>query len=155
VDSYRVNVSIPCLYTSTGTVIQANEKRGLWFYKFCLYTSGRIPCMTGELLVKVCMLHDKTEKHKHLEWESNSQSRCAICRKRKVRSLFSAFFIIHEVKVHVSVCSFNVQTKCTYNKRHYVHFTPTCFGITMPFSGVHTMVKTIYSKMDCICQNEV
>jgi len=41
-DSYRVDVSIPCLYMSTGTVLQVNENRGLWFYKFCWYIFGRI-----------------------------------------------------------------------------------------------------------------
>jgi hypothetical protein len=98
------------------------------------------------------MLHDKTEKHEHLEWESNSQSFCSICWKHKVRSLCSTFCIIHEVKVHISVCSFSVPTKCTYNKRRYIHFTPTYFGMTMSFSGVHTKVKTIYSKMNYICE---
>jgi hypothetical protein len=72
--------------------------------------------------------------------------------KQKVRSLCSAFCIIHEVKIHVSVCSFDVPTKRIYNKRHYIHFTRTCFGITMPFLGVHTRVKTIYRKMDYICE---
>jgi len=42
------------------------------------------------------------------------------------------------------------QLSAINNKRHYLHFTPTFFGITVPFSGVHTKVKTIYSKMDLL-----
>jgi hypothetical protein len=78
-DSYRVNISIPCLYMSTVTVLEVSENRGLWFYKSCLYIFGSIPCKKGELLAKVMLSACYITKQRNTKtWSGNQISSPAV-----------------------------------------------------------------------------
>ena len=74
-DSYRVNVSIPCLYISTGAVLEVSKNGGLWFYKSCLYIFGSIPCKTGDLLSKVMLSAYYMTKQRNTKIWSGNQIR--------------------------------------------------------------------------------